>query len=56
MVEQGQFVIELYYQHAPRTCFNIAELARIGYYNDTKFHRVIRVSDASGCRRVMQIG
>ncbi|CAM9319042.1 unnamed protein product [Chrysoparadoxa australica] len=38
----GSFTIELYYQHAPRTCHNISELARRGYYNNTPFHRVIK--------------
>jgi peptidyl-prolyl cis-trans isomerase-like 1 len=38
---QGTFVIELYYQHAPRTCFNISTLAQSGYYNGTVFHRII---------------
>jgi peptidyl-prolyl cis-trans isomerase-like 1 len=39
---QGTFVIELYYKHAPRTCYNIAALADAGYYNQATFHRVIR--------------
>jgi cyclophilin family peptidyl-prolyl cis-trans isomerase len=26
----GMFAVELYSQHAPRTCFNFAELAKIG--------------------------
>lgn len=26
----GMFAVELYTQHAPRTCFNFAELAKIG--------------------------
>ena len=38
----GQFTLELYYQHTPKTCHNIAELSRLGYYNGTTFHRVIR--------------
>lgn len=38
----GQFVIELYYKHTPKTCNNIAELSRLGYYNNTVFHRVIK--------------
>lgn len=37
----GTFVIELYHQHAPRSCYNIASLADSGYYNGTIFHRVI---------------
>jgi len=38
----GEFVVELYWKHAPMTCRNFAELARRGYYNETKFHRIIR--------------
>jgi peptidyl-prolyl cis-trans isomerase-like 1 len=37
----GEIVIELYWKHAPKTCTNFAELARRGYYNGTKFHRII---------------
>jgi peptidyl-prolyl cis-trans isomerase-like 1 len=39
---QGTFVIELYFKHTPRTCYNIAALAHEGYYNNTTFHRIIR--------------
>lgn len=38
----GTFVVELYWHHAPKTCTNFAELARRGYYNSTKFHRIIK--------------
>lgn len=38
----GTIVVELYWRHAPKTCKNFAELARRGYYNNTKFHRVIK--------------
>uniref|UniRef100_A0AC34FVA5 Peptidyl-prolyl cis-trans isomerase n=1 Tax=Panagrolaimus sp. ES5 TaxID=591445 RepID=A0AC34FVA5_9BILA len=38
----GKFILELYWNHAPKTCQNFAELARRGYYDDTIFHRVIR--------------
>ncbi|OAF69992.1 Peptidyl-prolyl cis-trans isomerase-like 1 [Intoshia linei] len=38
----GNFVIELYWNHAPKTCKNIAELSKNGYYNNCIFHRVIR--------------
>mmetsp|Transcript_6871 Transcript_6871/g.10011 ORF Transcript_6871/g.10011 Transcript_6871/m.10011 type:complete len:188 (+) Transcript_6871:51-614(+) len=38
----GSFVIELYYRHTPRTCYNIAALAHAGYYNGTIFHRIIK--------------
>jgi len=37
----GEFVVELYWLHAPKTCKNFAELARRGYYNETRFHRII---------------
>jgi peptidyl-prolyl cis-trans isomerase-like 1 len=38
----GQFVVELYPSHAPRTCKNFVELARRGYYDGTIFHRIIK--------------
>jgi len=38
----GSVVIELYWKHAPNTCRNFAELARRGYYNGVKFHRIIK--------------
>mmetsp|Transcript_159 Transcript_159/g.458 ORF Transcript_159/g.458 Transcript_159/m.458 type:complete len:184 (+) Transcript_159:69-620(+) len=38
----GDFAVELYSQHAPRTAFNFRELARRRYYDDTTFHRVVR--------------
>ncbi|XP_047134635.1 peptidyl-prolyl cis-trans isomerase-like 1 isoform X1 [Hydra vulgaris] len=37
----GDIEVELYWKHAPRTCRNFAELTRRGYYDKTKFHRVI---------------
>ena len=37
----GTITIELYWQHAPETCRNFAELSRRGYYNGVKFHRII---------------
>eukprot|EP00594_Rhizosolenia_setigera_P001023 CAMPEP_0178942640 /NCGR_PEP_ID=MMETSP0789-20121207/2109_1 /TAXON_ID=3005 /ORGANISM="Rhizosolenia setigera, Strain CCMP 1694" /LENGTH=188 /DNA_ID=CAMNT_0020622077 /DNA_START=62 /DNA_END=628 /DNA_ORIENTATION=+ len=37
----GTFVVELYYNHAPRTCYNFAKLAEVGYYKGTVFHRII---------------
>lgn len=37
----GKFVIELYWNEAPRSCENFFELARQGYYDGTIFHRVI---------------
>lgn len=38
----GTIVVELYWKHAPKTCKNFAELARRGYYTNTKFHRIIK--------------
>ncbi|KAL5484232.1 hypothetical protein EMCRGX_G020693 [Ephydatia muelleri] len=37
----GTIYVELYWNHAPRTCHNFVELARSGYYDKTKFHRII---------------
>ncbi|CEF66308.1 Peptidyl-prolyl cis-trans isomerase-like 1 [Strongyloides ratti] len=37
----GDFVVELYWNHAPRTCKNFAELAGRDFYNGTIFHRII---------------
>jgi peptidyl-prolyl cis-trans isomerase-like 1 len=37
----GEIVIELYWNHTPKTCRNFAELARRGYYDNTVFHRII---------------
>merc|ERR1712136_322585 len=37
----GKVVVELYWRHAPKTCRNFAELARRGYYDGVKFHRII---------------
>ena len=36
-----QVMVELYWKHAPKTCQNFASLAARGYYNNTKFHRII---------------
>lgn len=37
----GKICLELYWDHAPKTCRNFSELARRGYYNGTIFHRII---------------
>ncbi|KAL5511345.1 CYP1 [Sanghuangporus vaninii] len=37
----GDIQLELYWDHAPKTCKNFAELARRGYYNGVIFHRII---------------
>merc|ERR1711976_309349 len=38
----GDIVCEMYWKHAPNTCRNFAELARRGYYNGVKFHRIVK--------------
>ena len=42
LLVQGSIVLELYTQHAPKTCQNFLELSRMGYYDGTIFHRVIK--------------
>ncbi|KIP08725.1 hypothetical protein PHLGIDRAFT_103887 [Phlebiopsis gigantea 11061_1 CR5-6] len=37
----GDIQLELYWDHAPRTCRNFAALAKRGYYNGVVFHRII---------------
>ena len=37
----GAIVIELYTDHAPKTCNNFTTLASRNYYNSTVFHRII---------------
>ena len=37
----GDISVELYYTYAPKTCKNFFELARRGYYNGVRFHRII---------------
>ncbi|KAL9715377.1 Peptidyl-prolyl cis-trans isomerase-like 1 [Leucoagaricus gongylophorus] len=37
----GVVKVELYWNHAPKTCRNFAELANNGYYNGVIFHRII---------------
>ncbi|KAL8672712.1 MAG: hypothetical protein Q9168_002837 [Polycauliona sp. 1 TL-2023] len=37
----GSIVLELYNDHAPKTCKNFASLAQRGYYNNVIFHRII---------------
>ncbi|CAB9519995.1 Peptidylprolyl isomerase domain and WD repeat-containing protein 1 [Seminavis robusta] len=38
----GTFVVELYFNHAPRTCYNMAALANTGYFDGVSFHRIIK--------------
>ncbi|GAA5807418.1 Peptidyl-prolyl cis-trans isomerase H [Mucor flavus] len=48
----GSIHIELYWDHAPRTCKNFLELAKRGYYDGVSFHRIISVSgDPTGTGR-----
>ncbi|QRW02206.1 peptidyl-prolyl cis-trans isomerase, cyclophilin-type protein [Ceratobasidium sp. AG-Ba] len=37
----GNISLELYWDHAPKTCKNFSELAKRGYYNGVIFHRII---------------
>ncbi|OKL63269.1 Peptidyl-prolyl cis-trans isomerase-like 1 [Talaromyces atroroseus] len=37
----GSFVVELYNDHAPKTCKNFAALAQRKYYDGVIFHRII---------------
>ena len=39
---QGDFVVELYPDKAPKTVENFIKLAKAGFYDNTKFHRVIK--------------
>lgn len=39
---KGDIVVRLYGVDAPKTVENFAKLAKEGYYNGTKFHRVIK--------------
>eukprot|EP00246_Nothoceros_aenigmaticus_P005544 TRINITY_DN17688_c0_g1_i1.p1 TRINITY_DN17688_c0_g1~~TRINITY_DN17688_c0_g1_i1.p1 ORF type:complete len:162 (+),score=26.98 TRINITY_DN17688_c0_g1_i1:45-488(+) len=38
----GSVTAELYAKQAPKTCRNFVELSRRGYYDQVKFHRVIK--------------
>ncbi|KAK4229989.1 putative cis-trans protein [Podospora fimiseda] len=38
----GTIILELYNQHAPKTCQNFATLTSRGYYDNTIFHRIIK--------------
>ena len=39
----GDIVLELYWDHAPKTCRNFWELTQRGYYDGCLVHRVISV-------------
>merc|ERR1712183_1144170 len=38
----GEVHVELYWNHAPRTCRSFYELAKRGYYDGTIFHRIVQ--------------
>lgn len=40
----GPITLELYWDHAPKTCKNFYELAKRGYYDNIVFHRLIKVT------------
>jgi cyclophilin family peptidyl-prolyl cis-trans isomerase len=46
--EQGDFVVELFADKAPRTVNNFVFLARDGFYDGVTFHRVIKGFMAQG--------
>lgn len=47
---QGTITLELYWNHAPMTCKNFAQLATRGYYNGTPFHRMWAfINGIQGC-------
>ncbi len=46
--EAGDFTVELYGDKVPLTVENFVNLARIGYYDNTTFHRVIENFMAQG--------
>jgi len=39
---QGDIKVELYAKDSPKTVKNFTDLAKKGFYNETKFHRVIK--------------
>lgn len=41
----GRFEVELYWNEAPKACYNITQLCKMGYYDGTIFHRIIKVYD-----------
>ncbi|KAL6575036.1 hypothetical protein OROMI_012321 [Orobanche minor] len=44
----GPFTVEMYDSHAPKTCNNFVQLARKGYYNGVKFHRIVKAFIVQG--------
>ncbi|CEP15136.1 hypothetical protein [Parasitella parasitica] len=48
----GSIHVELYWDHAPKTCKNFYELAKQGKYDKVSFHRIIAVGgDPTGTGR-----
>jgi peptidyl-prolyl cis-trans isomerase-like 1 len=41
-LSQGPITVELYNDHAPKTCKNFSTLASRGYYDGVIFHRIIK--------------
>ncbi|RWW33710.1 hypothetical protein GW17_00001575 [Ensete ventricosum] len=39
---RGSPLMTMYYKHTPKTCRNFVELSRRGYYDDVKFHRILK--------------
>eukprot|EP00933_Yihiella_yeosuensis_P025535 TRINITY_DN19801_c0_g1_i1.p1 TRINITY_DN19801_c0_g1~~TRINITY_DN19801_c0_g1_i1.p1 ORF type:complete len:183 (-),score=28.14 TRINITY_DN19801_c0_g1_i1:102-650(-) len=37
----GEIEVELYWNHAPKTCMNFYELSKRSYYDNTLFHRIV---------------
>lgn len=42
MTSEGDILVELYPKRAPKTAANFVNLSKSGFYNGTKFHRVIK--------------
>ncbi|PBP27696.1 peptidyl-prolyl cis-trans isomerase ppi1 [Diplocarpon rosae] len=47
-VHQGTIFVELYNDHAPKTCKNFSTLVSRGYYDTLLFHRIIPVTRGLG--------
>lgn len=42
VTSMGEVELELYWDHAPKTCENFLTLGQRGYYDNVLFHRIIR--------------
>ncbi len=40
--QMGDIHLELYWNEAPKTCYNFQELSRTGYYKNCIFHRIVK--------------